>query len=170
MAVFRAPLIAKTVAGLKGPEFLFPNFVLNAPAVVTALPFSYYEFSHPPKIQKADDLSWLPNPLAGPALIRQPYAPYTTTWNPSDKGADIVLSNNNLTASGSGGVNNTVRATTSNSGGKWYFEFALNNPGSNSNACVIGFATGNANVLSTYLSAVANTAGLAFEGGTAVGT
>jgi hypothetical protein len=45
-----------------------------------------------------------------------------TTWNPSDKGSGITLSNGNKTATGSSG-NFKVRGTTSHvSTGKYYFE------------------------------------------------
>lgn len=44
-----------------------------------------------------------------------------TTWNPSDKGANVTLSNGNLTAAGGVGAG-WVRATTSQSSGKLYFE------------------------------------------------
>lgn len=43
------------------------------------------------------------------------------TWNPSDKAAQVTLSNGNLTAT-SASVNPGVRATDSQSTGKWYFE------------------------------------------------
>ena len=49
-----------------------------------------------------------------------------TTWDPATAGSHIVLSNGNLTATGSaGGVNNSVRGTTSQNTGKWYFEILI---------------------------------------------
>jgi hypothetical protein len=45
-----------------------------------------------------------------------------TTWNPSDKSANITLSNGNLTAQGTNGSDGGVRSTTSKSTGKHYFE------------------------------------------------
>ena len=50
------------------------------------------------------------------------------TWNPSDKHADITLSNGNLTAAHTGSSNGQagVRASESKSSGKWYFEIYLN--------------------------------------------
>jgi hypothetical protein len=43
------------------------------------------------------------------------------TWNPSDKGSGVTLSNGNLTGTGPEG-NGTVRATFGKSAGKWYWE------------------------------------------------
>lgn len=42
-------------------------------------------------------------------------------WNPNDKGANITLSNNNLTAAGATAWN-AVRANRSVRAGKWYWE------------------------------------------------
>jgi hypothetical protein len=47
------------------------------------------------------------------------------TWNPSDKGANITLSNGNLDAEGSGAIYHAVRATTSHSTGKRYYEVLI---------------------------------------------
>lgn len=65
----------------------------------------------------------------GFAKLRSP-PPSTTyaTWNPSDKGGGVVLSNGNLTASVSttptdGGC---VRSTIGKSSGKWYWEITAN--------------------------------------------
>lgn len=45
------------------------------------------------------------------------------TWNPADKGADIVLSGSNLIASGTSmPTQQTVRATASKASGLYYFE------------------------------------------------
>lgn len=44
------------------------------------------------------------------------------SWNPSDKGANAALSNNNLTATMTGAGIGAVRATSSVSAGKWYWE------------------------------------------------
>lgn len=46
------------------------------------------------------------------------------TWNPSDKGAEIVLSNGNLTATHNGALNRLVRATTQIVG-KVYYEITI---------------------------------------------
>lgn len=50
--------------------------------------------------------------------------PYTVTWNPSDKGSSVALSNGNLTATFNSVVftNQSVRATLGRSTGKYYFE------------------------------------------------
>lgn len=45
------------------------------------------------------------------------------TWNPSDKGSAVTLSNGNLTAVGVI-ANGTVRSTIGKSSGKWYWELA----------------------------------------------
>lgn len=44
------------------------------------------------------------------------------TWNPADKNADITLSGGDLTATNATASWASVRATTSRSTGKWYFE------------------------------------------------
>ncbi len=49
-----------------------------------------------------------------------------STWNPSDKGTHVILSNGNLTATTDTFDNNSVRGTTSQSSGKWYFEILVN--------------------------------------------
>lgn len=46
------------------------------------------------------------------------------TWNPADKGANVTLSAGNLTATGTAG-SNLVRATTSHSTGKYYWEILV---------------------------------------------
>lgn len=47
------------------------------------------------------------------------------TWDPSNKGANITLSNGNLDADGATSFN-TVRSTTGKSTGKWYGELLVN--------------------------------------------
>lgn len=49
----------------------------------------------------------------------------TCTWNPSDKTAGITLSNGDLTAEESSGSYQAVRATTSQTTGKFYFEITV---------------------------------------------
>lgn len=49
-----------------------------------------------------------------------------TTWNPSDKDSDIVLSFGNTVATSSSGNGGSVRGTTSKSSGKYYFEVVCN--------------------------------------------
>jgi hypothetical protein len=68
----------------------------------------------------------------------------TTTWNPSDKSsASIVLSNGNLTATNSSGNigGNGVRATTSRSSGKLYFEYTSGPWNSSSDFSCMGITT-----------------------------
>jgi hypothetical protein len=47
------------------------------------------------------------------------------TWNSSDKGAGITLSNGNLTVACANGSGDGVRATTSQTTGKWYWEVTV---------------------------------------------
>ena len=53
-----------------------------------------------------------------------------TTWNPSDKSANVVLSNGNLTAAttSTNSADQGVRSTTSKSSGKFYFEVSFPGP------------------------------------------
>lgn len=46
------------------------------------------------------------------------------TWNPLDKSVNTVLSNGDLTASVTGGVDQQVRATIGKSSGAWYWEYS----------------------------------------------
>lgn len=104
-------------------------------------------------------------------MAQQPY------WNPSDKDADITLSNSDRTASLASLAAGTVRSTVGVSSGKWYVELvrdALNgvygiansshtvtngNPGVDANSWGLLFASGNRrnnNSSVAYGSAVAN--------------
>jgi len=79
-----------------------------------------------------------------------------STWNPSDKGANITLSNGNLDATGSGSTFHSVRGTQSRASGKRYFEVLLTtytaaNP-------VIGIGDGSFS-LTTFIGNSANSAG-----------
>ncbi|BBP05668.1 hypothetical protein TPL01_33490 [Sulfuriferula plumbiphila] len=47
------------------------------------------------------------------------------TWNPADKGTAMILSPGNLTAVGNGSAFASVRATQSESSGKWYWESTI---------------------------------------------
>lgn len=47
----------------------------------------------------------------------------TTTWNPSDKTANLNLTNGNLTATGGNTSNAGARGTTGKSSGKWMLQF-----------------------------------------------
>lgn len=62
----------------------------------------------------------------------------TCTWNPSDKGANITLSGGNLVATAATSAN-AVRATISNSAGKWYWECKVT--ANVTNAFTPGFGT-----------------------------
>jgi hypothetical protein len=59
-----------------------------------------------------------------------------TTWNPSDKSANITLSNGNLTAAASASSNEGVRAVDSKTSGKYYFEWKLTGTPNGSNTGV----------------------------------
>ena len=48
------------------------------------------------------------------------------TWNPSDKGTNITLSNGNLTVAKGNAGWESVRATIGVSSGKWYWEVTAN--------------------------------------------
>lgn len=52
------------------------------------------------------------------------------TWNPSDKGANVTLSNWNLTATGAAADWDSARGTIYQSSGKHYFEVKLDNASS----------------------------------------
>lgn len=73
-----------------------------------------------------------------------------TTWNPSDKGYGITLSNGNLTAAGSGGVYSAVRGVQSHNAGKKVFEVAQTAVGLNSSTSGLANA---AMSLSNYVGA-----------------
>ena len=75
------------------------------------------------------------------------------TWNPSDKGANVTLSNGDLTATIGTSVAGTVRATIGKSTGKWYWE--VESTGSTTNSRVNG-AADSASVVSGYLGSVVN--------------
>lgn len=69
-------------------------------------------------------------PAVALGLATLPAWAATTTWNPSDKGSSIVLSNGNLTAAANG-TWYTVRATTSkaccsSTDGKWIWKVTAN--------------------------------------------
>lgn len=81
------------------------------------------------------------------------------TWNPSDKGSQVTLSNGNLTfTAATGGPNGAVRATQSNAAGKWYWEVK---PGTA--ATVHGVANASMS-LATFVGRDANGLGYAEDG------
>lgn len=66
----------------------------------------------------------------------------TTTWSATDKNAKVTLSGGNLIAARSdltGDSFATVRASTSRSSGKWYFEITVNT-GSSASTLALGLA------------------------------
>lgn len=89
------------------------------------------------------------------------------TWNPADKGANIVLTGGNLSAEGVVS-NQSVRDTLSKATGKWYWELTMNS-GING---LVGLANGSAS-LSTALGGAASigyraNTGQVLQGGSAV--
>lgn len=60
-----------------------------------------------------------------------------TTWNPSDKSADITLSNGDLTAKSTNNGHDCARTIFSASSGKWYWEFTIDYD-SGSSGSVVG--------------------------------
>ena len=88
----------------------------------------------------------------------------TTTWNPSDAGSGkFTFSNGNLTATSIGSTNawNCARSTTSQTGGKWYFEWTNVEDQANFGQ-MIGLANATA-ALSNF--AGADTNGISFQSG-----
>lgn len=72
-----------------------------------------------------------------------PPAATAVTWNPADKAAGITLSNGNLTYTHAAGNNTNalVRATTSKSSGKWYYEDTFGSV-ADTDSWFCGFASG----------------------------
>lgn len=90
-------------------------------------------------------------PLLGvgkPAGVTLTYA----TLNPSDKHANIVLSNGNRTATGGTATdtNDAVRSTIGKSAGKWYWEVTVGTVGTNFQAHGIGSGTQNLSAGGAY--------------------
>lgn len=61
------------------------------------------------------------------------------TWNPSDKSADITLSNGNATATAGATSWKSVRGQQGRSTGKYYFELVLGS--ASANGCMVGVGT-----------------------------
>jgi len=68
----------------------------------------------------------------------------SVTWNPSDKNANISLSEGNLKATALNIMWKSVRATTSKSSGKWYWEITINVASTNYN--ILGVGTSSADI------------------------
>ena len=66
------------------------------------------------------------------------------TWNPSDKSANITLSNGNLTATSTSTSWKSVRATDFKSSGKWYWEITITVAASTYN--ILGAGTSSATI------------------------
>lgn len=102
----------------------------------------------------------------GPTLS----APYTnnTTFNSSDKSANITLSGGNLTVVSTDLTQGGVRSSGSQSTGRWYFETTLNAVG----ACIVGICTAAQGLTSYYGAAsyVYSSTGSLIREGVTVGT
>lgn len=90
---------------------------------------------------------------------RRAVSEQTVTWNPSDKDADIILSNGNRDAT-TGGAG-SVRATHGHSSGKRYFEILLQTGVGN---LYFGFANSTFSLTNTYPGSGASSAGVASAG------
>lgn len=77
------------------------------------------------------------------------------TWNPSDKGSNVSLTNTNHSAASSSSAFSAVRATVGKSSGKYYFEIVF--PASSSTRG--GIADSTFVVASNYLGGAAKSAG-----------
>ena len=64
-----------------------------------------------------------------------------TTWNPSDKSADITLSNGDLTAKSTNSGHDCARTILSESSGKWYWEITADGSGSIGAGVGLGIAS-----------------------------
>lgn len=95
---------------------------------------------------------------------RRAVSEQTVTWNPSDKDADIILSNGDRDAT-TGGAG-SVRATHGHSSGKRYFEILLQTGVGN---LYFGFANSTFSLTNTYPGSGASSAGVA-SGGNLVNT
>ena len=85
-----------------------------------------------------------------------------TTWNPSDKNADVTLSNGNLTATAAtNSVHLVARGTTSKSTGKAFYEVTLV---ARDGPCSVGFANATAS-LSQSMGENSNSFGFAINDG-----
>jgi hypothetical protein len=96
----------------------------------------------------------------------------STTWNPSDKSANITLSNSNLTASQNSatGAWNAVRSTSNHNAGLYYFEMTVDAYDAG-NGIIVGLATSAAS-LSSWCGNTTASVGYQYGlcGGTGCGT
>ncbi|MDG0817665.1 beta strand repeat-containing protein [Bdellovibrio svalbardensis] len=88
--------------------------------------------------------------------------PYSTAtyWNPSDKDANMILSNNNLDVTKTGASWGTVRANTYRSSGSYYYEIKVVAINSGTPAGMFGIANSSA-TLGSYLGA--DSGGLGYQ-------
>lgn len=84
-------------------------------------------------------------------LFFAPSGNTAVTWNPSDKSTAVLLSSGNLVARGSAaGSWYSVRATTSKSSGKFYFECLITTGGGTGLDVMIGLSDAAMNVATQY--------------------
>lgn len=76
----------------------------------------------------------------------EPVAP--STWNPSDKGANVILSNGDLTATKAAAGYQSVRGVSGKSSGVRYFELVV---GADSNSLILGVASSTFGLTGRYL-------------------
>lgn len=89
--------------------------------------------------------------------------PNLTTWNPSDKVADITLTEDNLVATRTGAPGAawaSVRATESVSSGKWFFQAVPTNAGQ----MIVGIATSALNLATQFVGGNATSWGYRNDG------
>lgn len=82
-----------------------------------------------------------------------------TTWNPSDKNANVSLSNGNLTTTGAANQQGSIRGVAGRTSGKCYWEVTLTTTGSGSGT---GLANINAVLANLTTASAANSTGCAW--------
>ncbi len=88
-----------------------------------------------------------------------------TTWNPSDKAANVTLSNGNLTCVNSAVGLACVRSTTSKApgSGRWFYQATLNAIGNQSDDCVgVALSTASLTSFNNGGNATGSTGGAAY--------
>lgn len=95
----------------------------------------------------------------------KPSAPAAPVWNPADKSSNITLSNGNRTATLSSVGFCSVRATSSKSSGKWFFEAVYGT----TNGVLIGLSSSALNVTNQYAGQIANSVGYQQSGDVFIG-
>lgn len=79
-----------------------------------------------------------------PMIIRPPQVK-RVTWNPSDAGAHVLLSNGNLTATNNSNTGG-ARATVAHNVGQYYCEFVVSSLVGGANSPAVGVATASLNI------------------------